>query len=269
MGGIRARGASRAARRRNPRGQQCPRHRHRPAGGQADAGGPARPRACPDDVRGRRLPRLRARARHVDLRTAQALAAALVAVAADGGRSRTSRAQPHRWLDVEPSPGPRRPAAADILRAAVDGASPEPLNVRIASAKVRLRAPFVTAWGSVTERELVVLELSDPDGTVGFGEAAPLPGYDGVSVAVVRAALEDCCSVLERDGTLAECAEMTVLPQALAAVDLAQWDLRGRRAGQPVWRLLGAESAPAIEVNYTIGASDRAGAAAEAGAARA
>jgi L-alanine-DL-glutamate epimerase-like enolase superfamily enzyme len=104
---------------------------------------------------------------------------------------------------------------------------------------------------------------------IGYGEAAPLPGYDGVGVDEVRGALEDCRGVLERDGTLEECAEMTVLPQALAAVDLALWDLRGRRAGQPVWRLLGGSTAPAVEVNYTIGASDRAGAAAEAAAARA
>jgi L-alanine-DL-glutamate epimerase-like enolase superfamily enzyme len=174
------------------------------------------------------------------------------------------------------------------------------VNVRIVPVTLRLRRPFVTAWGEISERDLLVLELSDPDGMIGYGEAAPLPGYDGVTVAEVRAALEDCRGVLtrsalprdpaatdaahdpaasdaahdaptrllERDGTLAECAEMTVLPQALAAVDLALWDLRGRRARQPVWRLLGAESAPAVEVNYTIGATDRAGAAAEAAAAR-
>jgi o-succinylbenzoate synthase len=142
------------------------------------------------------------------------------------------------------------------------------LNVRISSASLRLRRPFVASWGSVVERELLVLELSDLDGMIGYGEAAPLPGYDGVSVDEVRVALEACRGLLERDGTLAECAEMTVLPQALAAVDLALWDLRGRRARQPVWRLLGAESAPAVEVNYTIGATDRAGAAAEAAAAR-
>ncbi len=143
------------------------------------------------------------------------------------------------------------------------------MNVRISPVTARLRAPFVTAWGSVSERELVMLELTDRDGVLGRGEAAPLSGYDGVTTDEVLAALEGCRPVLERDGTLAECAEMTVLPQALAAIDLALWDLRGRRAGQPVWRLLGATEAPAVEVNYTVGATDRAGAAAEAAAARA
>jgi L-alanine-DL-glutamate epimerase-like enolase superfamily enzyme len=49
---------------------------------------------------------------------------------------------------------------------------------------------------------------------------------------------------------------------------MALWDLEGRRAGEPVWRLLGATRAEPVEVNYTIAAADRAGAAAEAGAAR-
>jgi L-alanine-DL-glutamate epimerase-like enolase superfamily enzyme len=72
----------------------------------------------------------------------------------------------------------------------------------------------------------------------------------------------------ERESLLAECARLAVPPQALAAVDLALWDLAGRRAGAPVWRLLGAGEPPAVEVNYTIASPDRAGVAAEAMAAR-
>ena len=60
-----------------------------------------------------------------------------------------------------------------------------------------------------------------------------------------------------------------MLPQAVAAIDLALWDLAGRRAGDPVWRLLGAAGADPVEVNATIAAADRAGAAAEAAAAAA
>lgn len=51
-------------------------------------------------------------------------------------------------------------------------------------------------------------------------------------------------------------------------VDSAQWDLAGRRSGQPVWRLLGASDAGAVEVNATIAAADRASAASAAAAAR-
>ncbi len=47
LGGVRAGGAGRAARRGDPGGQQRPRHRHRPPRRQAHAGRPARPRAGP------------------------------------------------------------------------------------------------------------------------------------------------------------------------------------------------------------------------------
>ena len=50
---------------------------------------------------------------------------------------------------------------------------------------------------------------------------------------------------------------------------MALWDLEGRRAGEPVWRLLGAHAAEPVEVNYTIAAADRAGAAAQASKAKA
>ena len=157
------------------------------------------------------------------------------------------------------------------------------LQVRLIEA--RLRAPFVSGSGAVDSRGLVLATLQDSSGLVGFGEAAPLPHYDGVGTDEVHAALEDCRDALaaaDRDAQhrelLAACAEVTTLPQALAAIDLALWDLRGRRAGEPVWRLLRAESADAaargparagaIEVNATIAAADRATAAAQGAAAR-
>jgi L-alanine-DL-glutamate epimerase-like enolase superfamily enzyme len=86
----------------------------------------------------------------------------------------------------------------------------------------------------------------------------------------IVAALEDCRVVLAHaDGRdpeqlLARCAERAVIPQALAAIDLALWDLVGRRARQPVWRLLGAGGAPGVSVNATIAAPDRLGASREA-----
>lgn len=137
-----------------------------------------------------------------------------------------------------------------------------------------MRHEFAAAWGRVASREWLLLRLEDSEGHVGFGEAAPLPAYDGVSVEEVAGALRDCHRILthagwlEPDELLAECAELTVVPQALAAIDLALWDLAGRRAGAPVWQLLGTLEGGALPVNYTVSAADRAGAAREAAAAR-
>lgn len=149
------------------------------------------------------------------------------------------------------------------------------MKARIAPVSARLRPSFISAAGSVQRRELLLLRLEAADGHAGFGEAAPLPNYDGVTIEDCRAALEDCRGVLddsdgaEREPLLTECRRLAVLPQAVAAIDLALWDLAGRRSGQPVWRMLGAGDPASIEVNYTIAAVDRSGAAAEAGAARA
>ena len=140
--------------------------------------------------------------------------------------------------------------------------------------EARLRAPFATARTSVQARRLVLVSLRAADGALGHGEAAPLEGYDVASVEDVLAALEDCREPLaasggaDREALLAQCARVAVLPHATAAIDMALWDLEGRRAGEPVWRLLGAQRARSVEVNATIAAADRAGAATEAGAAR-
>lgn len=149
------------------------------------------------------------------------------------------------------------------------------MKVTIKTITAPLRAPFVSASGSISSRELILLTLEDAEGHRAVGEAAPLEPYDGVSVTEVLAALEDCRGTLMRAGwlergeLLAECSRLAVLPQAVAAIDLALWDLEGRRADQPVWRLLGAGRDDPLEVNYTIAAPDRTTAATEASAARA
>ncbi len=140
------------------------------------------------------------------------------------------------------------------------------MTVAIEPLTLRFRRPLRTAFGELRER--TVLEVAI-DG--GRGEAAPLEPYDGVSLRSVREALEAYVPVLERVGELGgaqvldACRSIADLPQALAAVDLALWDRAGRREGKPVAALLTDDPAPAVAVNATIAAEDRAGAAAAAG----
>ena len=119
--------------------------------------------------------------------------------------------------------------------------------------RVPLREPVIAAHGELTERELVLVTLTAPDGLRGHGEAAPLEPYDGVSTEQVLAEL--------RSG------DPRSAP-ARAAVDLARHDLAARRAGIPLWRRLGASAPRAVTCNATIAAADRAGAAAQSAAAR-
>ena len=95
-------------------------------------------------------------------------------------------------------------------------------------------------------------------------------------LAAVAAALDAYAAVLrdapagaEPADLLAACAAERPLPQALAAIDLALWDRAGRRTGLPVARLLAAGATRSVPVNATVGAEDRAGAAAAARAAAA
>lgn len=147
------------------------------------------------------------------------------------------------------------------------------MRLAIAPRRLRLRTPLVTAHGTIAERELLDVLIIGADGVAGAGEAAPLTSYDGVEIDDVHAALEDCRHVLlEAEGLpraqiLAECRQVAVLPQAIAAIDLALWDREGRRAGLPVAELLGARGGEPVAVNALISATDRAGAAAEAAAA--
>ncbi len=150
------------------------------------------------------------------------------------------------------------------------------MKLRIESIEARLRAPFVSGHGSVSVRELLLVELEAADGQRGHGEAAPLASYDGTSLEDVRAALESCRAILAGADrapppqVIARCAEVVLLPQALAALDLALWDLAGRRVGMPAWRLLGeAVTAPEpVRVNWTLSAADRSGAVEETARAR-
>jgi o-succinylbenzoate synthase len=150
-----------------------------------------------------------------------------------------------------------------------------------------LSSSFLASHGSLEVRRLLLTAVHDHGGLSGYGEAAPLHSYDGVAMSDVRDALEDCRIVLAgatladvldataRAELLAACERRAVLPQALAAIDLALWDLVGRARREPVWRLLAAPAGadpgaalPTITVNWTITSPDRAGAAREASLAR-
>ncbi len=156
---------------------------------------------------------------------------------------------------------------------------------------VGLKRPLQSAHGVVGERELLTVELTDGDGVRGYGEAAPLQEYDGVSTVRVLDALERYGPALAdvqadgpsgasdtsgTDGTsgtsgtsgaqvIEACRRIEDLPQALAAVDMALWDRAGRRAGKAVAELLTDNPAKEVKVNATLGATDRRGAAEQAG----
>ncbi|HET9162139.1 MAG TPA: mandelate racemase/muconate lactonizing enzyme family protein [Solirubrobacterales bacterium] len=92
------------------------------------------------------------------------------------------------------------------------------------------REPYVTARGSLTRREMVLLRLRDADGFVGLGEAVPLSLRGGVSLAQVVDELEALGEEESLDEMgLREGAVPLSAPARCAALT-ALLDLRGLRA---------------------------------------
>jgi L-Ala-D/L-Glu epimerase len=126
---------------------------------------------------------------------------------------------------------------------------------------MRFAQPVVSAYGVLGYRELIEVTLTDSDGLAGCGEAAPLEPYDGVSVERTLAALEAYRPVLaarprsSAGSLLDRCRDVDELPQALAAIDLALWDLAGKRSARPVCELLSDTPAATIAVNASIAAA--------------
>jgi o-succinylbenzoate synthase len=97
--------------------------------------------------------------------------------------------------------------------------------VRIASAEVipyalPFKQPYVTARGTLRQREIVLLRLRDEDGVVGLGEAVPLSLRGGATLEQVVRELEGWAEHQEGSGLSAP---------AQCAVETALMDLRERR----------------------------------------
>jgi L-Ala-D/L-Glu epimerase len=135
---------------------------------------------------------------------------------------------------------------------------------------LKLREPLQTAFGTIAERELALVALTGEDGLTGYGEAAPLQGYEDVGSEQVWRALEAYRPVLADSRGMSgvqlldACRGVADLPAALAAIDMALWDRAGRRADKPLAALISDDPLAAIEVNATLTATDRAGAAEQA-----
>jgi len=132
--------------------------------------------------------------------------------------------------------------------------------VRLVAARARLvrlefARPLRTARGDFRERDSVLLELRDPDGVSGFGEAAPWPGFGTESAEQALALLVAAEPLLPGEDVepgawpQALDAHLAAAPAARAAVDGALWDLAARRAGRPL----------ADELAAGFGAGDLAG----------
>jgi L-alanine-DL-glutamate epimerase-like enolase superfamily enzyme len=116
----------------------------------------------------------------------------------------------------------------------------------------RIELPMVlsdSTHGQISHFELVTVRLRDEDGVEGLGYSYTV----GAGGRAIRALIEhDLKPFIEgQDGTRIEqlwhgmwwrlhfVGRGGIAAFAMAAIDIALWDLRARRAGLPLWRLLG------------------------------
>jgi len=109
--------------------------------------------------------------------------------------------------------------------------------VRIASLEaipyaLPFREPYVTATGTLTQREMVLLRLRSDDGLEGLGEAVPLSLRGGAGLAQVVAELEALGERDALDEALLRDGATKLSPPARCAALTALLDLRGRCAAR-------------------------------------
>ncbi len=122
-----------------------------------------------------------------------------------------------------------------------------------------LETPVVASFAAMRDRPMLLLRAEDRDGTVGWGEVwcnFPQVGAEH-RARLVESLLAPLLVGTRFDDPPAAFAAMTArtrvmalqsreegpFAQTIGGVDIALWDLVARRAGLPLWKLLGGRSA--------------------------
>ncbi len=135
------------------------------------------------------------------------------------------------------------------------------MKLEIEPIHVETAFPFRIARGTKQAVEVFIVTLTDA-GITGWGEAAPQAFY-GESPMTVRAAVNSLGRLFEGDSEDLRRRlhdpdadlHRALAPHASvrAALDMALWDIRGKREGEPVWKMIGADPARAPLTSFTIG----------------
>ena len=121
--------------------------------------------------------------------------------------------------------------------------------------------PYVCSGGrSAFGFDSLVVRLDTDEGLSGWGEMAPLGGfYDPAFAAGARAATAELASVvLGQDAAqitaLGRCMDFHLKghPYAKSAIDMACWDLLGKKAGLPLAELLGGRFGESVALYRSI-----------------
>lgn len=132
-------------------------------------------------------------------------------------------------------------------------------DIRTHKLSIPLVRPFKTALRTVTHAESVIVYIICGDGTAGLGEAVPTSVITGESSESINYAIMHVFRPLligrdiEQKERMNEILEKAMVhnSSARAAVDMALFDCLGKRAGMPLYQLLGGYR-DRLETDYTV-----------------
>lgn len=128
-------------------------------------------------------------------------------------------------------------------------------RVELFALRLPLKAAFVSAEGSTTERDLAILRITDENGLVGLGEITSYPGPGGTPLGELIEGFE-LHARHHIEGANVDVEGLQIpdpLPAPVdAAIDVALLDLRAKREGVRVADLIGTEISDLVDVNATI-----------------
>ncbi|MDJ0950584.1 MAG: enolase C-terminal domain-like protein [Alphaproteobacteria bacterium] len=107
--------------------------------------------------------------------------------------------------------------------------------------------------------ESVVVRLETDEGLTGWGEVCPIPRYLPAYARGVPPAVEELAPVLlgadplGPEALMGRCeVALPGHPYAKSAIDMALWDLTGKAAGMPLYRLLGGRQTDSVPLYHSI-----------------
>jgi L-Ala-D/L-Glu epimerase len=132
------------------------------------------------------------------------------------------------------------------------------LHVSTRPLDLRTAAPFGISRWTHSEFARFVVELREGD-VVGYGEAAPNARYGEERQKDTDLLADLAPEIADLDGpagveSYCEALAAEGVPALRAGLSAAAWDLVGKQAGEPVWRMLGL-ARPSVTTSYTIAIS--------------
>ncbi len=133
-------------------------------------------------------------------------------------------------------------------------------SIRLQHIKMPLVSPFETSFGRETDRECVLVIINS-EGLIGYGEcvASRDPGYNYETTATVLHILKDFIVPLLLGKEVKDAADFQTRVAGIrghhlakAGVEMALWDLWGKRAGKSLREMFGGTRAK-VEVGVSVG----------------